>query len=231
LPKLVSLLEAGERGQYADLQWTYYFMERSDAMIYSILQRRRAALQDSNWDIRQVANGDPVLAGEQSAFLREVYDGIENFKDALALLFTGFFRGYAHLEKHYDAAGGMVRLEPLGERVAPYHVRLRSGADVAMRRMEVGVEPAAVIAAVCKACGNAASVLRRRRHRGPARLLAARLLRDETGLAQRAIVSELGLREGAGVGRLLRLASERIKTDRRLRPAYKAAAALVAEND
>ena len=42
--KLVSLLEAGERGQYADLQWFYHYMERSDAMVYSVVQRRRAAL-------------------------------------------------------------------------------------------------------------------------------------------------------------------------------------------
>jgi hypothetical protein len=33
MPRLVSLLEAGERGQYADLQWFYHYMERSDAMV------------------------------------------------------------------------------------------------------------------------------------------------------------------------------------------------------
>jgi hypothetical protein len=53
--RLVSLLEAGERGQYADLQWFYYFMERSDAMIASVIQRRRAALLSVDWDIRLVA--------------------------------------------------------------------------------------------------------------------------------------------------------------------------------
>lgn len=57
VPKLVSLLEAGERGQYADLQWLYYYMERSDAMIYSVLQRRRAALLAVDWDVRVVARG------------------------------------------------------------------------------------------------------------------------------------------------------------------------------
>ena len=58
LPKLVSLMEAGERGQYADLQWLYYYMERSDPMIFSILQRRRAALLDSDWDVRKVSIAD-----------------------------------------------------------------------------------------------------------------------------------------------------------------------------
>jgi len=135
LPKLVSLLEAGERGQYADLQWMYYYMERSDPMIFSILQRRRAALLDSDWDIRATAQapadgallGDPVVGGddqngtgqdavlaqEQVAFLREVYDGIENFRDALGFLFTGIFRGFAHLEKHFGDQDEIFRLEPV----------------------------------------------------------------------------------------------------------------------
>jgi hypothetical protein len=141
LPKVMGLLEAGERGQFADLQWFYYYMERSDPMIFSIMQRRRAALMDSDWDIRVPANrpargssfldpgswsgegsrrgrgdrggGDEVLAGEQQAFLREVYDGIENFRDALGFLFTGFFRGFAHVEKHLGENGEILRLEPV----------------------------------------------------------------------------------------------------------------------
>jgi hypothetical protein len=152
LPRVMGLLEAGERGQFADLQWFYYYMERSDPMIFSIIQRRRAALMDSDWDIRVPANrpargssflvpgsslgdsrrgaetqsgergsttkarrheGDAVLAGEQQAFLREVYDGIENFRDALGFLFTGFFRGFAHVEKHLGENGEILRLEPV----------------------------------------------------------------------------------------------------------------------
>jgi phage gp29-like protein len=128
---LNALLDAGERGQFADLQWFYYYMERSDPMIFSILQRRRAALLDSDWDIRVPAQVDDIraqsavrqqpsaqsvdagLADEQAAFLREVYDGIANFRDALGFLFMGFFRGYAHLEKHFGASGEIVRLEPV----------------------------------------------------------------------------------------------------------------------
>ncbi len=144
--RLVSMLEAGERGQYADLQWFYYFMERSDAMIASVIQRRRAALLSVDWDVRVVAGGDdakvenrkskveigtyntgelttkstrntkkgdPVLAEEQRDFLRMVYDGIENFKDAVGFLWSGVFRGYAHLEKHFSSSGLIERLEPV----------------------------------------------------------------------------------------------------------------------
>jgi len=130
IPRMVSLLEAGERGQYADLQWCYYYMERSDPMIFSVLQRRRAALLDCDWDVRKVAPEpgvfrhagrrvriagpvDDVLAQEQVDCLRAVYDGIENFDDAVSFLFTGVSRGFAHLEKNYGPDGEIVRLEPV----------------------------------------------------------------------------------------------------------------------
>ena len=176
LQRVATLLETGERGEYADIQWFYHYMERSDPMIYSVLQRRRAALLDCDWDIRQAtpvgepvgsgqravgsekgdrgqvaagswqggsrgdaknaevnkrndgpgngflqtancqlqtANWDPVLADEQAACLREAYDKIENFREAVGFLASGVFRGYAHLEKHWGNDGMIERLEPV----------------------------------------------------------------------------------------------------------------------
>ena len=111
--KMVSLLEAGERGQYADLQWFYHYMERSDPMIFSVLQRRRAALLAVDWDIREVSEGDRKLAREQAELLAHAYDQIDNFRDAVSFLFGGIFRGFAHLEKHFDESGMVHRLEPV----------------------------------------------------------------------------------------------------------------------
>ena len=115
LPKLVTLLESGERGAYADLQWFYHYMERSDAMIHAVIQRRRAALLACDWDIRVSADegSDKGLAEEQTAFLREAYDRVENFRDAVSFIFSGLFRGYAHLEKHIAPSGMVTRLEPV----------------------------------------------------------------------------------------------------------------------
>ena len=113
LPKLVSLLEAGERGQYADLQWFYHYMERSDAMVYAVIQRRRAALLSLDWDIRVVSEADGALPDEQADFLRHAYDQIENFREAVSFLFSGFFRGFSHLEKHWTESGLISRLEPV----------------------------------------------------------------------------------------------------------------------
>jgi hypothetical protein len=56
---------------------------------------------------------DSVLANEQADFLRMVYDGIENFRDAVGFLLSGIFRGYAHLEKHIGPSGLIDRLEPV----------------------------------------------------------------------------------------------------------------------
>jgi len=114
IPRLVGLQEAGERGEYADLQWFYYYMERSDAMIHSVIQRRRAALLSLDWDVRMVSQSkDDPLAQEQADFLRMVYDNIDNFREAVSFLFTGFFRGFAHLEKHWTPGGLIERLEPV----------------------------------------------------------------------------------------------------------------------
>jgi phage gp29-like protein len=115
LARLLSLFDAGERGAYADLQWFYHYMERSDPMIFSVLQRRKSTLLSSDWDIRVVdgPDADKGLAQEQAAFLREAYDRIENLREAISFLFSGFFRGYAHLEKHYSESGMITRLEPV----------------------------------------------------------------------------------------------------------------------
>jgi phage gp29-like protein len=97
-------------------------MERSDAMIHAVVQRRKSALLASDWDIRQVANpstgsgrasADTGLAREQADVLREAYDRIENFRDAVGFMFSAMFRGFAHLEKHYAESGLVTRLEPV----------------------------------------------------------------------------------------------------------------------
>src|ERR1035437_10086023 len=113
MARLVSLLEAGERGHYSDLQWFYYFMERSDPTLYSVIHRRQSALLACDWDIRISDSGDQVLAKEQRDFLREAYDRIDNFREAIAFLMSAVFRGFGHLEKHFEPSGMVARLEPV----------------------------------------------------------------------------------------------------------------------
>jgi len=114
MERIVQLVEQGERGAFADLQWFYQAMERSDALIATVVMRRRAALLASRWEVSpERTPSDPVLAREQAAFLRDEYDKIGNLRECVAYLSTATFRGYAHAEKHYDGKGDVVRLEPV----------------------------------------------------------------------------------------------------------------------
>ena len=44
IAQLVAMLEAGERGNYARLQWLYRFVEKRNPTLRAVLQRRMAAL-------------------------------------------------------------------------------------------------------------------------------------------------------------------------------------------
>ena len=77
LERIVSLIEQGERGAFADLQWFYQAMERSDALIATVLIRHRTALLSCEWHVRPEENPtETVLAVEQAAYLRNQYDRV-----------------------------------------------------------------------------------------------------------------------------------------------------------
>jgi len=62
LPHLVALLELGERGDYARLQWLYRFVEKRNSTLRAVLQRRQSSLTRLDWDVRVAAGGgsEPV---------------------------------------------------------------------------------------------------------------------------------------------------------------------------
>jgi phage gp29-like protein len=118
LPLLVALLEAGERGDYARLQWLYRFIEKRNPTLRAVLQRRQGTLTKLDWDIRTApgAGRDPrALAARQAAALRAAYLRIENIREAVTFLALAEFRGYAHLERHLDSQGRTVRLQPVAQ--------------------------------------------------------------------------------------------------------------------
>ncbi|MCC5847472.1 MAG: hypothetical protein JJU29_05190 [Verrucomicrobia bacterium] len=51
--------------------------------------------------------GDPVLAGEQAAVLRDAYDRIDNFRDAVSFLFT---LEYVDRQITLTATGGLLTI-------------------------------------------------------------------------------------------------------------------------
>ena len=114
---LVALLEAGERGNYARLQWLYRFVEKRNPTLRAVLSRRQAAMARLDWDIR-IRSGVPsadarTLAARQAAFLRDCYERIGNLRQAISFLALAEFRGYAHLERIRDAQGRDIELRPV----------------------------------------------------------------------------------------------------------------------
>ncbi len=96
-----------------------------------------------------------------------------------------------------------------------------SPVDVAMRRIETGMDPEEVIGFVCEMCEVAEGDLRRRRSLDNARLLTIKLLLESTGLTQRAIGQKLGMKDGSGLGRLMTRLDERLKKSRKLKKKLK----------
>jgi phage gp29-like protein len=102
MPRAVQWLEDAQRGIFADLQWAYETgIEPGNADLVCIRERDEASIRDCEWIVKQIdpdtRGFDQVLADEQEAFLRELYEGIENLNDACAFLASYRFRGFAHL--------------------------------------------------------------------------------------------------------------------------------------
>jgi len=117
IAQLVTMLEAAERGNYARLQWLYRFVEKRNSTLRAVLQRRQASMTRLDWDIRlrdaATSTSPRSLAARQAAVLRDAYERIENLREAVTFLALAEFRGYAHLERHFDARGRTVRLAPV----------------------------------------------------------------------------------------------------------------------
>jgi phage gp29-like protein len=113
--RAASLLEEGERGALADVQWTYRYVEMQDATLGALIERRTSAIQQLSWEIKtrdDVPAAKAATAAAQAAALRETYEGIGNLTAALEFLVLASFRGYSHLEKVWQG-GRLVELAPI----------------------------------------------------------------------------------------------------------------------
>lgn len=115
--RAVSLLEAGERGAYAELQWTYRFIEMQDATLGALIERRTSAVQEMSWNINireglEEGSKEEALAEKQAELLKETYGRICNLKQAFETLVEASFRGFAHLEK-VRVDDEIVELQPV----------------------------------------------------------------------------------------------------------------------
>jgi hypothetical protein len=114
--KAISLLEEGDRGQYANLEWLYRSIEKREATLRGLKRLRLAALGKLDWSIRTV--DDSPAAKAQAETLRVAYDRLDNLKEAVRFLALAEFRGFSHLEKIYEGdnpANPITRLDPVDQ--------------------------------------------------------------------------------------------------------------------
>jgi hypothetical protein len=115
----VQLIEQGQRGDTALLQWTYRKLERAFPTLSALISRCEAPLLNYKWDIKirgQLPDGYTTEDAEkQQETLRTAYEAIDNLKEAIRHLHLADFREYSHIQKHRDGDGEVYHLECLDQ--------------------------------------------------------------------------------------------------------------------
>lgn len=108
-----------QQGIVSNIQWLYRYVERRDPTICALIARRTSAIKKLNWDIKMISEKElpegytMADAEAQKQALQENYDRIDNIPEAIEFLALAQFRAYSHLEKHFNAEGDIVHLEPV----------------------------------------------------------------------------------------------------------------------
>lgn len=113
IQRAVSLLEEGERGAFADLQWTYRFIEMQDPVLGALVERRTSAIQELAWAIKlktEIPAGKEEVAKKQEAALNAAYGKITNLTESFESMAMASFRGFTRLEKVTDENGDVIEL-------------------------------------------------------------------------------------------------------------------------
>lgn len=121
ISRAISLLESAQRGDFLELQWLYWFIEQTEPVLIALQERRYSRLDEMDCEVKVIPKNrrrrsfDQVLAEEQAVALAEMYDRIDNLKEAIGHAASATFRLYAHLNIQRNAAGEVTHLEPLDQ--------------------------------------------------------------------------------------------------------------------
>jgi phage gp29-like protein len=110
LARAIALSESYFRGDMADLQWTYFFVEQTDADLLALLELRFGRLLEMDYNILTTEDADKKSAETQKQFLTERFNAIDNLYEAVEHLGLASFRGFSHCEKWYEG-GELTHLE------------------------------------------------------------------------------------------------------------------------
>lgn len=115
--QIVAWLYEQQLGIVSNITWLYRFIERRDPILIALISRRSSALRRLDWNVKEIPENElpdgatKAMAEAQRIKLRNSYDKLKNLRAAVYFLALATFRGYTHLEKHYDANGDVIHLE------------------------------------------------------------------------------------------------------------------------
>lgn len=121
ITRAISLLEAGQRGEFADTMWTYHYIEMTNPTLLALVERRSAALLEMDYDCKMASEEkhpttwDEALAEDQRATLAAAYEQIGNLYEAIEHLGMATFRSFAHVQAQPDSDGVIRHFEPLDQ--------------------------------------------------------------------------------------------------------------------
>ena len=116
ISRIVQLIEAGERGDHAALQWLNRKVEKRYPILKGLRTRWDSAIEEMDWDIKicdELPKGaTKQMAEAQQQHLRSRYELVENLTEAFGFLALADFRGFSIMQKHRYFGGendGAVR--------------------------------------------------------------------------------------------------------------------------
>ncbi len=113
LSRAVQLGEAYFRGDMADLQWAFFWIEQTDADLLALLECRFSRLLEMDYHVKvakEAAKKQKSLAAEQTAAVSARIERIDNLYEAVEHLGMASFRGFGHCEK-WHTGGQLTHLE------------------------------------------------------------------------------------------------------------------------
>lgn len=120
---VVTRLEEGERGRFADLQWLYRFVEKKDATLRACKKHVISSVSELDWSIKvrdEIPVGKQRLASAQEKLLIETYERFNNLQKAIKHLTLSEFRGFSHVQKRWVRDGKRWIIDDL-EPVPQWH--------------------------------------------------------------------------------------------------------------
>ena len=114
LSRAVDLASAYFRGDMADLQWAYFFIEQTDPDLLALMELRLGRLIEMDYNIQTEEDAEEKLAEDQRVYLEEKYARIDNIYDAIEHMGYAPFRGFAHSEM-WITGGDLTHLETVDQ--------------------------------------------------------------------------------------------------------------------